>query len=80
MKVVPELVSAVKEAAAVRERRSGEVGTTRVDIEHVKHKVFRATCNNGEAKFEVMIDEPTKRGGQNSAPTPLSYFLIGAGS
>ena len=80
MKVVPELVGVVREAAAAREKRVGEVGTVRVNIEHVKHKVFRATCGDGETQFEVMIDEPPIRGGQNTAPTPLHYFMIGAGS
>lgn len=33
-----------------------------------------------KAGFEFMVDEPLERGGTNTAPNPLAFFLAGAAS
>ncbi len=61
--------------------REGSVrtGTVRIDIRHSGNLKFSATCwDESELKFEVEVDEPSMRGGDNSAPAPLSYFILGA--
>ena len=57
----------------------GQVGTVRVDIEHLEQKTFRVTTSNREEEFTFLMDEPAVRGGQNKGPTPLAFFIAGAG-
>jgi uncharacterized OsmC-like protein len=51
-----------------------------VDIIHQGQKGFVATHKSDEKTFEIQIDEPPSRGGQNEGPSPLSYFVTGAAS
>ncbi len=59
--------------------KSKMVGTIRVDLKHVEHLNFQAIAREG-GNFTVEIDEPPERDGHGRGPTPLNYFLIGAGS
>ena len=81
MKVVPELVEAVKtqETQPLTPEQRSRVGTVRVDFEHLEQKTFRVTTSNREEEFTFLMDEPAVRGGQNNGPTPLAFFIAGAG-
>jgi hypothetical protein len=79
MRVVPGLVDAVKENVLRAPDPKSNVGTTRVDIRHVEQKTFEATYKTEDKSFQIMIDEPSVRGGQSRGPTPLGYFVTGAG-
>lgn len=79
MRVVPELVETVKKGLTVSPEARGQIGTTRVDIRHVEQKTFEATYKTEDKAFQIMIDEPLVRGGQSRGPTPLGYFVTGAG-
>ena len=77
MRTVPDLVKTVKAGSP---RRPGEgIGTTRVDYKHLEQKTFEATYKTEDKSFQVLIDEPAVRGGQSQGPTPLGYFVLGAG-
>lgn len=52
------------------------LGTERVDIKHLGGLKFRVK----KSDFEFTVDEPPDRGGTNSGPNPLGYFLAGAAS
>jgi uncharacterized OsmC-like protein len=54
-------------------------GTIRIDLKHVEHLNFQGFAKEG-GNFTVEIDEPPERDGYGRGPTPLNYFLIGAGS
>jgi uncharacterized OsmC-like protein len=54
-------------------------GTIRIDLRHVEHLNFQGIAKEG-GNFTVEIDEPPERDGHGKGPTPLNYFLIGAGS
>ncbi len=80
MKIIPELMDAVKSnLVSTRPIPPGQVHTLRSDLEHVEHMVLQATCSNGDKEFQITMDEPEFRGGTSRSPTPLNYFLSGAG-
>lgn len=79
MRVVPGLVGAVRENVSRAPDSKSSVGTTRVDIRHVEQKTFEATYKTEDKAFQILIDEPAVRGGQSRGPTPLGYFVTGAG-
>jgi uncharacterized OsmC-like protein len=54
-------------------------GTIRIDLRHVEHLNFQGIVKEG-GNFVLEIDEPPQRDGYGKGPTPLNYFLIGAGS
>jgi uncharacterized OsmC-like protein len=57
------------------------VGTVRVDIHHAEQLRLSAICWEGdELRYSMLVDEPPSRGGDGSAPAPLSYFVLGAGA
>ena len=65
--------------AAPRARQDRTVtGTIRVDIEHRVNKTFDAVFRSEEAAFDLVVDEPSVRGGDSRGPTPLGYFVAGA--
>ena len=81
MRIDPKLAEVVKIHQAERRDVTGrQVGTIRVDISHQEQKTFEATYKTEEKTFQFLIDEPGARGGQNKGPTPLGYFIAGAGS
>jgi uncharacterized OsmC-like protein len=51
------------------------VGTTQVDIKLLEDVRSEAKVRS----FTWQADEPAERGGQDSAPNPLSYFVSGLG-
>jgi uncharacterized OsmC-like protein len=54
-------------------------GTVRVDATHTKQLRHSAVCWEGtELKFPLTVDEPPSRGGDATAPAPMSYFVLGA--
>jgi uncharacterized OsmC-like protein len=69
---VSELMA--KRRAASEERKL--TGTERVDVklEGVGNGPFRVSKKD----WEWAVDEPAERGGTDSAPNPLAYFLSGA--
>ena len=81
MRLDPKLVEVVKkQQAGLRDVTLRPVGTIRVDISHLEQKTFEATYKTEEKSFQFLIDEPGVRGGQNKGPTPLGFFIAGAGS
>ena len=80
MRLVPKLVEAVKKQEATARQVKRPVGTIRIDIEHQEQKTFQATYKTEDKTFEFPIDEPAIRGGMSRGPTPLGYFVTGAGS
>ncbi|MFQ5681943.1 MAG: hypothetical protein ACE5HC_01605 [Candidatus Binatia bacterium] len=79
MRVIPELVKVVKDQNQPRTGTRPSVGTIRVDIKHQEQKTFDVVFKTEDKAFEVLIDEPAVRGGQSRGPTPLGYFVTGAG-
>lgn len=55
-------------------------GTIRVDLVHRVNKTFDTIFRSEEAEFELVMDEPSVRGGDSRGPTPLGYFVAGAAS
>ncbi len=80
MKIIPELIDVMKEKlVSTRPIMPGQVHIIRQEIEQVEHMILQATCTNGEKEFKLMMDEPAMRGGLGQSPTPLGYFVAGAG-
>jgi hypothetical protein len=79
MRVVPELVKAVKENTLAGKGAAGQAGTIRVDITQQVQKTFEAVYKTEDKTFQFLIDEPAVRGGQSQGPTPLGFFVAGAG-
>ena len=82
MKVNKDLSPGLVEYISNRKKntdRAKMAGTIRVDLKHVEHLHFHGIAKEG-GNFTVDIDEPPERSGYGSGPTPLNYFLIGAGS
>jgi uncharacterized OsmC-like protein len=69
--------SSEKEA---RRREGSRIGTVRVDVARREKKTFDAVYKTEDRAFEIVIDEPAIRGGQSLGPTPLGYFVTGAGA
>lgn len=51
-------------------------GTERVDVKYMGDLKFQVKKTN----FQFQVDEPLDRGGDNTAPNPLAYFVAGAAS
>jgi len=82
VKVNRELASGVTSYIENRKKttdKSKMLGAIRVDMKHVEHLNFQGFAKEG-GSFTVEIDEPPERSGYGRGPTPLNYFLIGAGS
>ena len=77
MRVIPELVSAVKTSGA-RRPAAGAVGTVRVDVAQEEQKTLYATYKTEDRSFQLVMDEPAVRGGTSRGPTPLGTFVTGA--
>jgi len=68
-----------KDNEALLPDNSHAFGTVRVDATHTKQLRHSAVCWEGaELKFPLTVDEPPSRGGDATAPAPLSYFVLGA--
>jgi putative redox protein len=48
----------------------------RVEIEPIEHLTYRAKPT-AEPHFELYVDEPQDRGGNDKGPSPITYFLTG---
>jgi hypothetical protein len=57
MRIKPELVEVVKKRSPRRADPRGNIGTTRVDIEHVEQKSLAARYKTEDREFEILIDE-----------------------
>jgi len=79
MKTIPELVKITKEHVGARPAAKEQVGTVRVDLTHVEQKTLKAVYKTEEKEFEFLLDEPGVRGGLGRGPTPLGFFIAGAG-
>ena len=74
-----ELVRAIKEHVKKRGEASDKeflFGSERIDLRMVDHLTFEAS----KGRFKFLVDEPSERGGTDSAPNPLAYFMAGAAS
>jgi uncharacterized OsmC-like protein len=65
----------------LRKRREGSddkllLGAERVDVKYLGDLKFKVR----KSDFEFLVDEPIDRGGNDTAPNPLAYFLAGAAS
>jgi len=79
MRVSEDVRAAV--LADLESRRSADPGAMaadRVVIEWIGPGTAPFRVRKGD--FEFTVDEPTERGGTNTAPNPLAYFLAGAAS
>ncbi len=73
----PSRAKIVADMIVTRKGASREnLGTERVDIKHLGELKFQIR----KADFELIADEPADRGGTNTGPNPLGYFLAGAAS
>ncbi len=68
-------------AEGLEKRRQGSdekylTGTERVDIKYLGDLRFQVKKLN----FQFPVDEPPDRGGNDTGPNPLAYFLAGAAS
>lgn len=82
MTVDAQLTEIVRQGMAKREAATDREwlrGVTRVEIEPVEHLTYRAHPA-ADPDFQLTIDEPRDRGGQHQGPSPLDYFLTGAGA
>ena len=82
MAVAPELVEIVHQRVAKREQAVDQPflrGLVRAEIEPVEHLTYRAHPTT-DPQFQLTIDEPLDRGGQHQGPSPLDYFITGAGA
>lgn len=48
----------------------------RVEIEPIEHLTYRVRPT-AEPHFELYVDEPKDRGGNDKGPSPITYFLTG---
>jgi uncharacterized OsmC-like protein len=76
--LAPEITSYIENRKTTTDRTK-MLGAIRIDLKHVSHLNFQGNAKEG-GDFTVEIDEPPSRGGYGKGPTPLNYFLIGAGS
>jgi uncharacterized OsmC-like protein len=76
VKLIPDLTVRVLELEQRRTKLGGDIGTVRVDLRNVEQLRFQAHSEG----FEVVVDEPTQRGGTNKGLHPLGYFILGAAS
>ena len=79
MRTVPELVGTVKKNLDAEAEGKGLVVPIRVDITHEEQKTFEAIYKTEDKTFQFLVDEPAVRGGQSKGPTPLGFFVAGAG-
>ena len=77
--LAPGIVSYIENRKKTTDK-SKMLGAIRIDLKHVEHLTFQGNAKEGVNNFTVDIDEPAERGGYGKGPTPLNYFLIGAGS
>lgn len=77
MKTIPSLRDALLKTREEGAQYAQPISTIRIDLRQVEQVRFEADSRGG---FTVLIDEPVERGGTNSAPSPLHYFVIGAAS
>ncbi len=76
MKTIPELRDAVVKNEEGRSKLGQPITTVRVDLKHIEQTKLEAKAGG----FTIQIDEPAERGGTNTAPAPLNYFIMGAAS
>ncbi len=76
--LAPGVVSYIENRKKTTDK-SKMLGAIRIDLKHKEHLTFQGNAKEG-GNFTVDIDEPPERGGYGKGPTPLNYFLIGAGS
>jgi uncharacterized OsmC-like protein len=73
----PRLIETIKLHVKKRREATDEAflfGAERVDIKLEKHLKFNAR----KREFVFTIDEPADRGGTDTGPNPLAYFIAGA--
>jgi putative redox protein len=76
MKTVPQLKDTVIKLEEQRPTIGNNIGTVRVDVKNVEQVRNEAILRG----FSVTVDEPVERGGTNSGPGSLNYFVLGAAS
>lgn len=74
-----ELVATIKEHVRKRHEADDEeflFGAERVDLRRIDHLKLEARKRG----FTFLVDEPTERGGTDTGPNPLAYFIAGSAS
>jgi putative redox protein len=74
-----KLIATIKEHVKKRHEESDEeflFGAERVDLKRVDHLKLEASKRG----FTFYVDEPVERGGTDTGPNPLAYFIAGAAS
>ncbi len=63
---------------AMKERYQAEPRTSKATLRATAKLVKDALLEGRIGRFHFTCDEPPSRGGEDQAPSPLEYFLIGA--
>jgi hypothetical protein len=63
---------------AMRERIANGGWNGKATLRATAHLVKNARLEGRIGRFHFEADEPPERGGEDTAPSPLEYFLIGA--
>ena len=82
MSTKPEVQEIIRKGIADRERTPNDPNfraLVRVSIQVDEGLTYHARSPS-EPQFTLTIDEPEERGGQGQGPSPLTYFLTGAGA
>lgn len=76
MDIDPRLVDTLRsyEDKRITARPGDSTGTIRVDVHTLGHLKLEGKMG----RFQVISDEPEDRGGTDTGPSPLAYFLSGA--
>jgi hypothetical protein len=63
---------------AMKERYVADPKTSKATLRATAKLVKNASLEGRIGRFHFNCDEPPSRGGEDQAPSPLEYFLIGA--
>ena len=72
------LEKARKALDAMKERYLADQRSSKATLRATAKLVKDATLEGRIGRFHFTCDEPPSRGGDDQAPSPLEYFLIGA--
>jgi len=74
-----ELIARIKDHVRKRHEANDDkflFGSERVDLRRINHLSLEARKRD----FRFIVDEPEERGGKDTGPNPLAYFVAGAAS
>jgi hypothetical protein len=73
-----DMENAPKALDAMKARYIADPKTSKTTLRATAKLVKNATLEGRIGRFNFTCDEPPSRGGEDQAPSPLEYFLIGA--